>query len=324
MNVIRRLTQSHENWARLIFILTGLLSVLAVTRCTPGDPTPDSGLSVDPVNLKTPHILPDGGSFHVSTDVRLVADTVPTGAVIEYSFDKGQTWQAGQQFTLTTGGQVMARLRMDNKVSLTRTATFRLYFERMMIIGNSITSHPPVASIGWFNSNGMAASAPEKDFVHLLTANLETLHKPLLVNLQNGGDFELKFGASDYNKAEFASVINTFKPDLIIVRLGENMDENRVQSFNLDMQFRTLLEGLASTNQPLKIICTTSVWSRPKADAVIRNVTAEKGYSLVDLSQMVGQSRYFAGQYANPAVAAHPNDAGMQQIADLIWKAITN
>ncbi|WP_223860824.1 SGNH/GDSL hydrolase family protein [Spirosoma validum] len=308
----------------MIFTLLGLLFVLAGSRCTPDDPSLDTSLPVDTVNLKTPRIVPAGGNFHVKTDVQLVTDTLPAGAVIEYSLDKGQTWQVGQQFTLIKGGQVMARLRADNRVSLTRSASFRLYFERMLIIGNSITSHPPVASIGWFNSNGMAASAPEKDYVHLLTANLETLYKPLLVRLQNGGDFELKFGAPDYTRAEFAPVINDFKPDLIVVRLGENMDENRVQPYDLETQYRTLLAELSSTSQPHKIICTTSVWARPKADAVIRKVTTEKGYVLVDLSGMVGQSRYFAGQYSNPAVAAHPNDVGMQQIADLIWEKFNN
>lgn len=328
-------------WLQIGCIALGVLCILDGSRCTADysatniDPSYSSGCNspvsglpsppsfvVDAIGLKAPHILPDGGSFHVNTEIKLIASPLPVGAVLEYSLDNGQTWQAGQQFTLITGGEVLARLRSGNKVSLNQTASFRLYFERMLIIGNSITSSPPLPDKGWYNSNGMAASAPEKDFVHLLTANLETLYKPFQVRLQDGGNFELNFGAPDYHMDEFAPVVRNFKPDLIIVRLGENMDETRVQPDNLENQFRTLLERLDSSSQPLKIICTTSVWYRPKADAVIRKVTSEKGYSLVDLSCMVGQSQYFAGQYVVPIIAAHPNDAGMQRIANLLWGKI--
>ncbi|GAB3899710.1 hypothetical protein GCM10028825_50200 [Spirosoma agri] len=72
----------------------------------------------------------------------------------------------------------------------------------------------------------------------------------------------------------------------------------------------------------MKIVITTSVWYRPQTDAVIRKVTAEKGHTLVDLSCMVGQGQYFASQYTNPGVAAHPNDSGMDRIAELIWAKI--
>ena len=39
---------------------------------------------------------------------------------------------------------------------------------RVMFAGNSITRHAPSPTIGWTLDCGMAASAPEKDYVHLL------------------------------------------------------------------------------------------------------------------------------------------------------------
>ncbi len=39
---------------------------------------------------------------------------------------------------------------------------------KVLFLGNSITLLPPLASVGWTNNWGMAARAPEKDFVHLV------------------------------------------------------------------------------------------------------------------------------------------------------------
>lgn len=38
-------------------------------------------------------------------------------------------------------------------------------FRQALVLGNSITIHPPLPSIGWFGNWGMAASSKDKDFV---------------------------------------------------------------------------------------------------------------------------------------------------------------
>ena len=278
----------------------------------------------DTLTIKPPRFSPDGGIFYFSTTVNLVADTLPAQAVYEYSMDNGQTWQTGKQVTLTTGGRVLTRFRVGDKVSSSRTATFSLYYKRMLVIGNSIMFHGPAAQLGWSNSNGMAASAPEKDFVHLLTAQLQELYPATTVRLQAGTGLELDFGRPTYKMDEFDQPMQEFKPDLVIVRLGENMFDGEVLSRNFEGQFRQFIDRLLmlSKGQPVKIITTTSVWEKPQADAVIRKVIAEKGLTLVDLQCMVGQAQYFASGYANAGVAAHPGDVGMQRIADLIWAKV--
>ncbi|GAB3751261.1 SGNH/GDSL hydrolase family protein [Spirosoma pomorum] len=217
---------------------------------------------------------------------------------------------------------MLARLRVGNRPSRSRAVTFNLYYKRMLVIGNSIMSHLPDPSIGWLNSNGMAASAPDKDFVHLLNARLTALYPQVSFRLQSGGNFEREFGKSTYSLDEFNEPLQQFKPDLIILRIGENIDESAVISRNYETQLSQLLDRLATYGQPVKIVATTSVWSRPLSDSIIRRTVAGKGHTLVDLSCLVGQGQYFASQYANPGVAAHPNDAGMQRIADFIWEKI--
>ena len=44
---------------------------------------------------------------------------------------------------------------------------------KVVFIGNSITLHGKLPEIGWYNEWGMAASAAEKDYVHLVTAAIE-------------------------------------------------------------------------------------------------------------------------------------------------------
>lgn len=214
----------------------------------------------------------------------------------------------------------MARTRLNDSTSNIAQTTFTPAYRRVIVFGNSITNHPPAPDLGWFNNNGMAASAPDKDFVHLLTARLIGLNPATEVRLENCGDFERNFWTYDLD--HLTASFDQFKPDLVLVRLGENVDEGFVQSHNFELHFRRLLERMASYHQPVKLVCSTSVWYQPQTDAVIRKVTTEKTIPLADLRDMVGQGRYFASQYANPAVAAHPNDAGMQRIADLLWEKI--
>ena len=42
----------------------------------------------------------------------------------------------------------------------------------IVVIGNSLSSHPPEPGIGWSGTWGMAASSAEKDFAHLVGSSL--------------------------------------------------------------------------------------------------------------------------------------------------------
>ncbi|WP_338874099.1 SGNH/GDSL hydrolase family protein [Spirosoma sp. SC4-14] len=276
-----------------------------------------------PQGLPVPTFTQDSGSINYGGKVPLSATGMPTGAVFEYSYDNGKSWTVGSQVPIISKNTVLARTRINDLVSEPASANYSLYFQRMLVIGNSIMSHAPYPEVGWYNNNGMAASAPEKDFVHLLNGYLQTLYPAVNYQLQTGGNFERQFGAPGYSIDEFNTVLQQYKPDLIIVRIGENVDEGDVFSRNFELQFRNLLDKLATySGQPVKIVCSTSVWNRPQTDISIRKVTLEKGFALADLREIVPQSKYFASQYANPSVAAHPNDLGMQRIADLIWQQI--
>lgn len=288
-------------------------------RAPKGTPPPT------PQGLPVPAFSPQTGTVAFGTKVQLSVANLPAGAVVEYSYDTGKTWIPGDQPAVLGTDPILARTRINDLTSNPEQASFTPYYQRMMVVGNSIMNHGPSPAQGWFNNNGMAASAPDKDFVHLLTDHLAKQYPKVAFRLVSGSEFERHFSQPEYSLDEFNEPLQQFKPDLIIVRLGENVDEGNVLSpISFEAQYRRLLERLATYGgQPVRIVCTTSVWKRPQADAAIRRVVAGKGFPLVDLSSMVGQDQYFAfGQYTDPAVGAHPNDAGMKRIADLIWEKL--
>ncbi len=191
--------------------------------------------------------------------------------------------------------------------------------KRVMFVGNSITLHMPKEDIGWNLSCGMAASKPERDYVHRvmnkLDAEGETSYCICQVwqweqNYQNGTEY-----LPCYQEAQ------AFDADLIIMRAVENC---KPADFNAE-RFRKEYQGLISfLNQAgrAQVILTGSFWKHP-GDAIIQELAEELGYSYVSLADLGEQERYQAvGCFAHSGVAAHPGDQGMEQIANRILEAI--
>lgn len=275
---------------------------------------------VDTLPVAPPRFVPNGGTFKVGTSVQLVADAVPDGGIAEYSIDEGKNWLRASPFALMDGGKFLSRIRVGTRTTRVRETAFNVSYERVLIIGNSIMSHAPAPSKGWLNFNGMAASAPEKDFVHVLTRQLQALNPGVVITLQSGGTFERQFW--QYDLSEFDDALRN-KPDLIIVRIAENVDQDLGVVHNFEKHYRTMLDYLAARAAPTrKIVCSTSFWNQPRTDAVIQKVGAEKGYPVACLCGLVGWSQYMATEYKDPDVAMHPNDRGMAEIARLLWEKI--
>jgi len=298
---------------------TGSSTTTSVST-TPISPTVAAPVVIDTLaGIAPPRFLPNGGNLYVGTPIRITADSLPAQAVIEYSVDGGQRWIAAQQFALMDGGPLLTRIRLGSKTTRSRSVPFSVYFNRVLVIGNSIMSHAPDPSIGWANFNGMAASAPEKDFVHILSRRLQLLQPSVIVKILSGGDFERNF--AQFNIAGWNEPPQ-FAPDLVIIRIAENFDENSVDRLNLEKYYRDMLAKVVSNSKTVKVVCSSSFWYQPRTDAIIRTVAAGQGYPTADLCKLVGRPEFMATQYKDIGVARHPNDAGMQQIADLLWEAI--
>ncbi|MBO0948547.1 SGNH/GDSL hydrolase family protein [Fibrella forsythiae] len=272
----------------------------------------------DSLMVPLPRFSSDNGNLPIGTLIRLLADSIPSQGTLEYSADGGAQWITASQFVLKNGGTYLARIRAGSRVSRSKSATFNLSYSNVVIMGNSIMLLGPDAAVGWPYNHGMAASAPDKDFVHLLTYQLQQRLPSVKVTLSGGYLFE-----SSYWKITLNEYDHSFseKPDLTVVRIAENVDDNQVSTRNFEVYYRQLLTYIADHSATThKIVCTTSFWDQPHVDAVIRKVAAEKGYPLACLCDLVNKPEYRASQFSDPGVAAHPNDKGMAEIARLIWE----
>lgn len=272
--------------------------------------------------------MPQGGSLAYGAEVSLMGDGISAKRILEYSLDNGQSWIRGESFPLTRSGDYLARVREGDRVSEATRATLQVHFKRLFILGNSITQISPVPAMGWLNNNGMAASAPDKDFAHILERNLKTLNPNMQMKLLSGGGFERQFWSYNFDTS-LDEHLSGYAPDLIVVRLGENMTDAEAAKPERDFKgrFRLLLDKLKQFSGPAKVIVTTSFWDQAVASQLMREVAAERGYPVADIHAVLynrpdrDQFRAIT-EYPDPAVGAHPNDRGMAEIARLIWEQV--
>lgn len=195
-------------------------------------------------------------------------------------------------------------------------------YGKWMAMGSSITAHAPLGE--WTKNNGMAASAPEKDYVHLLAAKIRQTNPSATYNLVNSGDFERFFRT--YNPANDANLTGSLTgADLVLLRFGENVSDNDVSDGVFAQKLTALIAYCRSTAKPgATIVLTTTCWEQTASPAIVRTVAAATGCLLVDLTYMWANRNLFAfDQYADQAIGKHPNDSGMAEIANQVWAKLT-
>jgi lysophospholipase L1-like esterase len=195
-------------------------------------------------------------------------------------------------------------------------------FKRVLILGNSITAHGPAPDIGWNGNWGMAASKKENDFVHLLEAKFKARNKEVEVQYANiAGSFESKYW--DFDKGALSEFKDKFQPDLIIVRLGENIPVNMLGQHSLAKALKSLITYV-SNGRRVKVCITTTFWENKAVSDIIKKVGTAQHWDVVNLSGLSAQNGAMAvDQFTNKAVGSHPSDKGMKLIADEIWKKLS-
>lgn len=188
--------------------------------------------------------------------------------------------------------------------------------KRLLIVGNSITRHAPSAKLGWFGDWGMAASAKENDFVHVLEKMLEEAGINVLIKVHQLATWERGHTAPD--ALEVLSEDREFNADALLFRLGENVNDGT--------DFRQHLSEFVDYICPNgKAVFTTTVWAKEGITDAIASVAEERGEPLVELYDIGRNEKYMAiGQYEHKGVAMHPSDAGMKFIAESVLPYLIN
>lgn len=197
-------------------------------------------------------------------------------------------------------------------------------FERVLILGNSITIHPPNPAVEWHANWGMAASRPENDFTHLLAKKMNAKTEAANISAWEGNHASFDLSALD---PYFLS-----NPDLIIVRLGENV----VDQIGFEQSFSKMIDHVTSSNPTAKMLITGNFWKNESLDNILLKVAQEKNIHFVPLSQLdqIENKSYIGATIFNidgssyevidQGVAGHPGDLGMEKIANTIFMNITN
>lgn len=184
---------------------------------------------------------------------------------------------------------------------------------RILIVGNSITRHGPKPDIGWVGDWGMAASAPEKDYVHRLYAKLIENKQDVFIRIRQCAFWERNFLRDDilsnYDEEK------AFHADVVVFRLGENVTEEDKP------YFKDALRAFISHICPKKgkTVYTTCFWKNDIIDQAIEEVAKERGEICLDGFLAKDKTNMALGQFEHGGVAVHPSDKGMEEIAELIF-----
>lgn len=195
-------------------------------------------------------------------------------------------------------------------------------FKKISFSGNSLTRHGVSEKIGWTNDWGMAASCPEKDYVHLTVRALEAYgrKRPEYTIFP----LPLEGGYADMsNVCAKAKELATWKPDLSIIALGENAhsvtnDANEAFCRNAYLATVRILQEAGAT-----VVLRAPFWPNDRHRRLMSSVAEETGAIYVDVGDLGWKKGMSAkGLFWHGGVAMHPGDNGMIAIADRLVSAV--
>ena len=218
---------------------------------------------------------------------------------------------------------------LKNGVDAENQVAFPYYFDgadkdkadfRVMFIGNSITIHEPKKEIGWNKKCGMAASDIDHDYVHIVYRHILEKHPKTSILVFNGGNWE-----KDYtNEAKLNSILSAakeFKPDIVIVRIGENFNREYLKTISPLKGFIPLATGLKRICD--KVYITSLFWHHDLIDSAIKEVSDQLDIRYIKLDDLgEDRSNMAFDQYGETIYSSHPGDLGMERIAERIIRAI--
>jgi hypothetical protein len=181
---------------------------------------------------------------------------------------------------------------------------------RILFVGNSLT-YGRIHS-EWIGGWGMAASAPDKDYVHRVQ---------LIVAARTGQIPEIAVASTDIKEAthwdEAQRVGQAFAADIVILQMGD-------QAWALpEAEYKTRLRMVAGWYNPKRLIVVGG-WYQDHVEQWNADVAAALGATFVPIHDLYQAQnlQYATCPMDSGAVCNHPGDAGMRLIAERIAAAL--
>ncbi len=213
--------------------------------------------------------------------------------------------------------------------------------ERVLFLGNSITLHGPHKPYGWLHNCGMAASTPEKDYVHVLAAALEARTgshlrlSPTASAAEPGGTPQpativniadiLERHYSPFDSSRLQPQL-AWPPDVVVVQCGENVVRNTFDPTAFEVGVRALLVAVQAAGNPQVFVTSQVLGGGGALDEIKRKVCAEDPAhrSYVDLASFHKDPTNLASSepYYTGIIVGHPGDKGMARIAAALLEAM--
>ena len=195
---------------------------------------------------------------------------------------------------------------------------------KVLVIGNSIALHGVNPAIGWTNLWGMAASAAERDFAHLVVRGIEReLARKADFRIRNWYLLEKDPAGYDAVATNAADVV--WAPEYVIVALGENVPAFKGERDAAAWESALVKLGRAfkAANPAVKLVFRSTFWRNEEKNRGIAAAAERLSSTYVDIGDLGGDRRNRAdGLFKHGGVAWHPGDRGMAEQARLILRAM--
>ena len=162
----------------------------------------------------------------------------------------------------------------------------------------------------------MAATAKEKDYVHLCMAHMLEKHPDAAFGICQVSRWERAYKTGSDTFGEFENA-REFDPDVIIIKLSANCPHEDFDENLFYDRFAELIAFLSKSGKARTIVCT-GFYKHPAEPAILR-YAADTNQPLVMLSDLAEMDEMKAiGRFEHGGVASHPGDLGMETIAKRI------
>ena len=193
--------------------------------------------------------------------------------------------------------------------------------KRILFLGNSITLHGVLESIGWKVRWGMAASAKEKDYVHRVVAGLSEKYEDMAVCICQVANWEIYYTEGEKHLHLYESAAD-FDADIVVCNFIGNCKVDGFDTEVFERQYKLLADKMIKNAST--VIYVSNFWAHP-GNAIIEKIASERGCKYVSIEDLGTRDDMKAyDTYGDLPPASHPGDKGMEEIANRLLDAILN